>query len=254
MLAILPVMFALAAQPAPADEGPLATAPREAPAASPIPGLEDPIVDPAPEEDEAPTEPEVAKAQPEPSERPEQAAAPDQEAPGPAAAPEAAPEVTLEAAPSPSEAAPANATFEVEPKTKVDGETLQVVLGQRALFRLDDKGWPVLFGVEEGQLAAAHPEGKVEETFGAPPDGQIAVALDGSADVRATILKVWNETDKAVDYRAIALVFSGGKVTPSPAPVCAVPPRSIRIETWRRPIVAVGLGRFKESVTTRDCQ
>jgi hypothetical protein len=45
-----------------------------------------------------------------------------------------------------------------------------------------------------------------------------------------------------------------GKVTPSPAPVCAVPPRSIRIETWRRPIVAAGLGRFREAVTLRACQ
>src|SRR5688572_8986179 len=41
-----------------------------------------------------------------------------------------------------------------EPKTKVDGETLQVILGSRAIFTLGDKGRPVIDRVEEGQLAA----------------------------------------------------------------------------------------------------
>ena len=57
----------------------------------------------------------------------------------------------------------------VEQKTLVQGGTLQVVLGQRALFRLDDKGQPVLAKVEEGKLAAAHPAGEVTETFEPPP-------------------------------------------------------------------------------------
>jgi hypothetical protein len=246
MLAILPLMLVLAAQPTPDDDGPLATAPRETPAVTAIPGLEDPILNPTPDVAAAPLEADVDEALTEPV---DQAATPAHQS----AAPEDDPEVRPAVAPSQEPTAPVNLSFQVEPKTKVDGETLQVVLGQRALFRLDDKGWPVLLGVEKGQLAAAHPAGKVDERFGPPPEGQIAVALDGSAEVRATILKVWNETDRAVDYRAIALIFSGGKVTPSPAPVCAAPPRSVRIETWRRPIVAVGLGRFKESVTTRDC-
>jgi hypothetical protein len=142
-----------------------------------------------------------------------------------------------------------------EPKTKVDGDTLQIVLGQRALFRLDDKGLPVLEKVEEGQLAAAHPTGKVKESFAPPPDGQIAIALDGSAEVQATVLKVWNRTDKVLDYRAVALVMRQGKLAALPTPpLCAVGPRAVRTETWRRPIVAVGLGRFKHSVTTKACQ
>lgn len=148
---------------------------------------------------------------------------------------------------------PPSAAF--EPRTLVDGETLQVVRGQRALFMLDDKGLPVLLRVEEGLLAEAHPPGTVSDTFKPPARGQIAVALDGSAETRASILKVWNETDRAIDYRAIALVFgAGGKLTPAPAPVCAAPPRSIRIETWRRPIVAAALNHFNETVATRACQ
>jgi len=142
-----------------------------------------------------------------------------------------------------------------EPRTKVDGDTLQIVLGTRALFQLDDKGLPVLSKVEEGQLAAAHPPGKVKETFEPPPDGQIAVALDGSAEAKATVMKVWNRTDKPLDYRAIALIMQQGKLAALPTPpLCTVKPRSVWSETWRRPIVAVGLGRFKETVTTKACQ
>lgn len=141
-----------------------------------------------------------------------------------------------------------------QPKTMADGETLQVILGQRALFRLDDRGWPVLFKVEEGKLADAHPPGAVTETFAPPPEGQIAVALDGSAEKRATVLKIWNRTGKPLDYRALALLVNRDKYTPIPVPPsCSVGPRSVHVESWPRPIVAVGLSRFKEAVGTKAC-
>jgi hypothetical protein len=142
----------------------------------------------------------------------------------------------------------------IEQKTLVESGTLQIVLGQRALFRLDSKGLPVLAKVEEGQLAAAHPDGAVTETFEPPPEGQIAVALDGSAEVRATILKVWNGTSKPIDYNAIALVMRQGKVAPTAAPVCNVAANSVRTETWRRPVVAVGLSRFRQPAAAKPCE
>jgi hypothetical protein len=173
-------------------------------------------------------------------------------------------EPTVEPPPSGSEpvdkgktspaAVAATKALTVEQKTLVQGGTLQVVIGQRALFRLDDKGLPVLSKVEEGQLAAAHPQGAVTEAFEPPPEGQIAVALDGSAEVRATVLKVWNQTGTALDYGAIALIMRQGKVTPTAAPVCAVPPHSVRTETWKRPVVAVGLTRFKQPATAKACE
>lgn len=224
MLASLLLLLALAGQPAPADDGPVQTAPRERPADDiPAPGLDDKTV-------EIPAAP----------------------APEPVAELKADPVAEEKAAPA--AVAPAQA-LSIERKTVVQGETLQVVLGQRALFRLDAKGQPVLDKVEEGKLAAAHAEGAVTETFEPPPTGQIAIALDGSSEARVTILKVWNQTDKPLDYRAIALVMSQGKVTPTPAPVCAVPAGQVRTEVWRRPIVAVGLGRFKDVATTtnKDC-
>jgi len=140
------------------------------------------------------------------------------------------------------------------PKTVVDGETLQIVLGQRALFQLDDRGLPVLMKVEEGKLAAAHPAGAVTETFAPPPEGQIAAALDGSAEKRATVLKIWNRTAKPLDYRAIALVMRKGNLAATPVPpACSIRPRSVHVETWPAPIVAVGLGRFKEAVGAKAC-
>lgn len=209
MFASLALLFALAVQPVPEDDGPVQTAPREAVAAD-LPGLDEKTVEPpaaAKPVDETRTAPAVAAAR----------------------------------------------SLTVEQKTLVQGETLQVVLGQRAVFRLDDKGLPVLTRVEEGKLAAAHPEGEVSEAFEPPAEGEFAVALDGSAEVRATILKVWNQTGQALDYGAIALIMRQGKVTPLPAPVCAVPAHAIRTETWKRPVVAVGLTRFRPTETARPC-
>lgn len=142
----------------------------------------------------------------------------------------------------------------VEQKTLVQGGTLQVVIGQRALFRLDDKGQPVLDRVEQGQLADAHPQGAVTETFEPPPEGMIAAALDGSAEKRATVLKVWNQTSKPLDYSAVALIMRQGKVTPQPAPICVVAPHAVRTEVWPRPVVAVGLLRFKQTATAKTCK
>lgn len=218
MIAPLLILLALAGQPAPPDDGPVQTAPKERPVSDdPLPGLDEATVAIAPDPVKAPK-------------------------------PKAPAEKTAPAAVA------AAKSLTIEQKTFVQDETLQVVLGQRAVFRLDDKGLPVLEKVEEGKLAAAHPDGEVTETFEPPPEGQIAVALDGSAEARATILKVWNQTDKAIDYRAIALIMVQGKVTPTPAPVCAVAAGEVRTETWRRPVVAVGLARFKPTDIIKDCK
>lgn len=216
MIASLLVLVALAGQPATPEDGPVQTAPKERPVSDdPLPGLDDKTVAIA---IEPPTRAD-------------------------AVAPKASPAAVAAAK-----------SLTIEQKTMVLGETLQIMLGQRALFRLDDKGLPVLDKVEDGQLAAAHPDGTVTEAFEPPPEGQIAIALDGSAEARATILKVWNQTEKAIDYRAIALVMNQGKVTPTPAPVCGVAAGGVRTETWRRPVVAVGLGRFKPAETIKDCK
>src|SRR5689334_22447163 len=146
-------------------------------------------------------------------------------------------------------------TLKFEPKTLVDGETLQVILGQRALFRLDDKNLPVLAKVEEGKLAAAHPDGAVKEAFEAPPAGQVAAAVDGSAEKKQTVLKVWNGLSKTLNYRAVVLVMRRGSLAAVPVKVCAVAPGTVHTEAWPAPIVAVGLGRFTQGgLPAADCK
>lgn len=152
----------------------------------------------------------------------------------------AAAQPAAKAAPAPS---PKSVPF--EPGTQVDGAILQVMFGDRALFRLDDGGKPVLDAVEKGKLAIAHPAGTVAETYATPGAGLLAAAVDGSAETKATSLKVWNRLDHAVEYGAVVLVLQGGSLHPVPVPTCPVPAGGVRTETWPAPIVAVGLARFK---------
>lgn len=159
-----------------------------------------------------------------------------------AAQPDPPPAAEAVIAGPPAEAAAKSLAF--EPKTIVDDDTLQVILGQRAVFTLSDDGRPLIDAVEEGRLAAAHPPGAVDETFGAPAAGLVAVALDGSAEKRVTVLKVWNGRAEALDYRAIVLVLRDGNLQPTPVQVCAVPAGGVRTHSWPAPIVAVGLAHF----------
>ncbi|WP_374469090.1 hypothetical protein [Phenylobacterium sp.] len=143
----------------------------------------------------------------------------------------------------PAQAAAQSLSF--QPKTMVDGETLQVVLGQRAVFTVGDNGRPYLERVEEGKLAEAHPAGKASEAFASPGDGLVAAALDGSAEKRVTVLKVWNGRAQPLDFRGMALVMRNGQtLAPAPLNICAVPPGETKTYTWPAPIVAVGLARF----------
>ncbi|MDB5419160.1 MAG: hypothetical protein JWP50_2579 [Phenylobacterium sp.] len=141
--------------------------------------------------------------------------------------------------------APAPKSVPFEPGTQVDGAILQVMFGDRAVFRLDDGGKPVLDTVEKGKLAIAHPAGTVAETYVAPGPGLLAAAVDGSAETKATSLKVWNLTSRPVEYGAVVLVLQGGSLHPVPVRSCPVPAGGVRTETWPAPIVAVGLARFK---------
>jgi hypothetical protein len=160
-----------------------------------------------------------------------------------------APALVAPSAPRPVPVAPpagGAASLEFDPKTKVDGPALQVILGERAVFRIDDKGMPKLDSVEAGKLVAAHPAGSVTETFTSPGAGRLAAALDGSAERKATALKIWNGLDYAVDYNAVALTVRRGEtLTPTRVAICAVQPGETRTEVWPAPVVAVGLMGFK---------
>ncbi|RAK58001.1 hypothetical protein [Phenylobacterium deserti] len=153
--------------------------------------------------------------------------------------------LAAQAAPAAKPAAAKPPSMSFQPKTMVEAGALQVVLGERAVFHLQN-GAPVVDQVEKGKLAIAHPEGAVTETFAAPGDGKLAAALDGSAEKRASSLKIWNGTAEPVSYRAVVLVLKGPQtVEPRPVLVCSVKPGETWVETWPAPVVAVGMSAFK---------
>ncbi|MDB5444702.1 MAG: hypothetical protein JWQ97_19 [Phenylobacterium sp.] len=155
---------------------------------------------------------------------------------------------------APKQAAPAPAPA-FDPHTRiVEGPALQVVFGERALFHLDDKGAPVLDEVQKGPLAVAHPAGAVQESFAAPKPGQLAAALDGSAEKSASYLKIWNGLDHAVAYRAGILAYSAdGGLHPATVKVCAVPADGTNYQTWPVPVVAVALASFTPAPDDKSC-
>lgn len=140
-----------------------------------------------------------------------------------------------------------------DPATKVEGQVLQVVFGERAVFTLGAEGLPVLVAAEKGQLAVAHKEGAVTETFTAPEKGQLAVALDGSAEKQASYLRIWNSLDYPVAYQAILVTLRAGKLVARPAKVCAAPAKGARYEIWPQPVVAVALSRFSRAASAQAC-
>ncbi|WP_395670970.1 hypothetical protein [Phenylobacterium sp.] len=147
-------------------------------------------------------------------------------------------------APAASPAAQAAAkSLSFEPKTQVENNMLQVVVGQRAVFTIEG-GRPKLEKVEDGRLAAAHSPGKVKETFAAPATGQVAAAFDASSERKVSVLKVWNAGTRPLDFRLIALALANGKLTPVPINFCAVAPGGVRSQEWPAPILAVALSRF----------
>lgn len=138
--------------------------------------------------------------------------------------------------------------------TKIDGPILQVVFGQRAVFHLGEDGRPQIDKVETGQLAVAHPAGSATETFAKPDAGQLAVALDGSAEKKASYLKIWNGLPYPVIYKAGVLVLTNGVLEPSQVRICAVPAGQSHYETWPRPVVAVAMGSFTRAASDNACQ
>ena len=136
----------------------------------------------------------------------------------------------------------------------VEGPALQVVFGERAVFHLDDKGAPVLDEVQQGPLAMAHPAGQTKETFAPPGAGQLAVALDGSPEKRASYLKIWNGLDHPVLYHAGVLAYVGGALKPMTVKVCAAPGGGTTSITWPMPIAAVVVANFSAAPNPDACE
>lgn len=187
--------------------------------------------------------------------KPEQAA----EAPQPVASaaevapPEAAPVETAPAEPAPENAAAPTAAqpktlvealtaVGFDPKTKVEGGNVQVMQGQRALFRLDGKAAPVLDGVDMGKLGAAQPEGEAE-TYRGSGAGRIGVALDGSPARKQSYMKVWNGLARPVTFELELAAIRGGQLMRRKVEGCAVPAGGVHSQSWPDPIIAVTVSK-----------
>lgn len=127
----------------------------------------------------------------------------------------------------------------LDPKTKVDGQAVQVMYGQRAVLRFDDKA-PVLDLVEMGRVDRATTPADPKIYKGVRPN-RLAFAVDASPQKRVSVLKVWNGLTRPVAFEAEIVALRGGQLMKKKAPVCAVAAGGAAYETWPDPIIAVTL-------------
>ena len=154
---------------------------------------------------------------------------------------------TAEDAPASSAAAQEQPSFlkaleaaGLDPKTKVEGQAVQVMYGQRATLRLVPAKPPVLENVEIGRIDRATTPNDAKAFKGVPAN-RLAFALDASAQQRVSMLKVWNGLTRPVAFEAEIVALRGGKLMKKKEPVCAVAAGGAAYETWPDPIIAVTL-------------
>jgi hypothetical protein len=131
----------------------------------------------------------------------------------------------------------------LDPETKVHEDRVQVMLGQRAVIRLQPGGAPTMDEVEAGRLAAALPDGEAE-TYKGVPANRMAFALDASAEKRHSIMKVWNGLTVPVAFEVELSAIRQGQLMRRMTSVCAVPAGGTNVETWPDPIVAITIQKF----------
>ena len=133
----------------------------------------------------------------------------------------------------------------LDPRTKVEGEAVQVMTGQRAVIRLDEAGRPSLDDVEAGRIGKAVADGK--ETYKGAGAGKLAFALDASVEKRQSILKIWNGLTRPVAYEAEITALRGGKLMKKMSTICTVPAGAVGYEVWPDPVISVTLSKFAET-------
>ncbi|WP_340645909.1 hypothetical protein [Phenylobacterium sp.] len=131
-----------------------------------------------------------------------------------------------------------------DPHTKLVGESVQVMSGQRATLDIAS-GKPVLEAVETGHVDMALPEGAPDSYKPLAP-GKVAFAVDGSAAKKQSFLKIWNGLPHAVGYLAEITAIREGKLARRMAQVCAVPGGGTNYEMWPDPVIAVTLSKIAE--------
>jgi len=136
-----------------------------------------------------------------------------------------------------------------DPKTKVEGASVQVMQGQRALFHLDARAAPMLDGIDAGKLGAAQPEGQAE-TYKGSGAGRIGLALDASPARKQSYMKVWNGLAAPVTFELELAAIRKGQLMRRKLEGCAVPAGGVHSQSWPDPIIAVTVS--KVALAPRD--
>lgn len=131
-----------------------------------------------------------------------------------------------------------------DPHTKLVGDTVQVMSGQRATLNVAEEKL-VLDAVETGHVDMALPDG-TPDTYKPLAPGKVAFAVDGSAAKKQSFLKIWNGLAHAVSYEAELTAIRSGQLAKRKAQVCAVPGGGTNYEMWSDPIIAVTLSKIAE--------
>lgn len=131
-----------------------------------------------------------------------------------------------------------------DPHTKLIGDSVQVMSGQRATLNVAEEKL-VLDAVETGHVDMALPDG-TPDTYKPLAPGKVAFAVDGSAAKKQSFLKIWNGLAHAVSYEAELTAIRAGKLAKRKAQVCAVPGGGTNYEMWSDPIIAVTLSKIAE--------
>ncbi|WP_332768427.1 hypothetical protein [Phenylobacterium sp.] len=177
---------------------------------------------------------------------------PEPKAEAPAETPSAEPppaETTPPERPKPKTLIEALTAAGFDPKTKVEGASVQVMQGQRALFHLDAKAAPVLDGIDAGKLGVAQPEGQAE-TYRGSGAGRVGLALDASPVKKQSYMKVWNGLARPVTFELELAAIRSGQLMRRKLEGCAVPAGGVHSQSWPDPIIAVTVS--KVALAPRD--
>ena len=133
----------------------------------------------------------------------------------------------------------------LDPHTKLIGDSVQVMYGQRATLHID-AGKPVLDAVEIGRIDMALPDG-TPDTYKALPAGRLAFAVDSSPQKKQSFLKIWNGLPTPIGYEVEITALRGPQLAKRKVQVCAVPGGGTTYEVWSDPVIAVTLSKISEA-------
>lgn len=133
----------------------------------------------------------------------------------------------------------------LDPKTKLEGGALQVMVGQRAILGFDAAKHPALLDVEAGRIEQGAKAGDPEIWKGVGPN-RLGLALDASPQKRLSMIKVWNGMTYPVAFDVEIVALRKGQLMRKKEPICAVSAGGAAYQSWPDPVIAVTVSSLGE--------